>query len=258
MAEYRKLSEYYVNTYPNDDDLVPSIITNADGTLDNALIPYAVLKGKPGEDGQDGVGVPTGGSTGQVLSKTSNANHDTSWVTLNKTSMGLNNVDNTSDEDKPVSTAVQAAIDAAVAQTKKESYPIGSLYFNAVDSTNPASLLGFGTWSAYAEGRVPVGKAPSGTFATAGDTGGAETHTLSMSEIPNATGAMTAHSSMSAFWGPNGVFSSSTIASTYARPGTSTSGANSVNILRFNLGGGGQAHNNLQPYITVYIWRRTA
>ena len=36
-------------------------------------------------------------------------------------------------------------------------YPVGSVYFNATDATNPATLLGFGTWTAWGAGRVPVG-----------------------------------------------------------------------------------------------------
>ena len=64
-------------------------------------------------------------------------------------------------------------------------YPVGSVYVNATVSTNPATLLGVGTWVAYGEGRVPVGKAGSGTFDTLGATGGAETHTLTLNEIPS-------------------------------------------------------------------------
>lgn len=247
MATYKKASDYSIATDPNDDDLIPSIVVNPDGSKWNRLIPYYALKGLPG---QDGAGVPAGGTTSQVLQKASNTDHDTQWVTmsLTKAAVGLGNVDNTSDANKPVSTATQAAIDAAVAsaiaQSKQQSYPIGSLYFNATDATNPATLLGFGTWSAYAEGRVPVGKAPSGTFATAGSTGGAETHTLQVSEIPSHVHGqvVTANS------GPNGRkdFVGEAPSSTYDQ---------SANT--WPTGGGG-AHNNLQPYITVYIWRRTA
>ena len=66
-------------------------------------------------------------------------------------------------------------------------YPVGSIYMNANVSTNPGTLLGFGTWTAYAAGRVPVGIAGSGTFDTLDKTGGAETdaHTLALSEIPS-------------------------------------------------------------------------
>lgn len=250
MATYKKVSDYEVTETPNDADLVPSIVVNPDGSKRNRLFRYALLKGLPGNDGTNGQGVPTGGTTSQVLQKASNANYDTQWVTmtLNKAAVGLGNVDNTSDVNKPVSTATQAAIDAAVAsaiaQSKQQSYPVGSLYFNATDATNPATLLGFGTWSAYAEGRVPVGKAPSGTFATAGSTGGAETHTLTVGEMPNHNH----HQNVGANNGPGyrRDFQADAPAATYG------SG------IYTDATGGGGAHNNLQPYVTVYIWRRTA
>ena len=80
----------------------------------------------------------------------------------------------------------QVATTAFVQAAFQAMYPVGSIYTNAAVSTNPATLLGFGTWAAYAEGRVPVGKASSGTFNTLNATGGAETdsHTLTTSEIP--------------------------------------------------------------------------
>ena len=135
---------------------------------------------------------------------------------------------------------VQAAVTAAAINALV--YPVGSIYMNANVATNPATLLGFGTWAAYAEGRVPVGKASSGTFDTLNATGGAETHTLSTSEIPAHT-----HS--------------------YDKQVTSTDALSIHDIVRTTGGntsattgstGGGGAHNNLQPYIVVYMWKRTA
>ena len=83
--------------------------------------------------------------------------------------------------------ATTAFVTAAITAVKSALYPVGSIYTNAEVSTNPATLLGFGTWAAYAEGRVPVGKASSGTFDTLNATGGAETdsHTLTEAEIPS-------------------------------------------------------------------------
>ena len=79
--------------------------------------------------------------------------------------------------------------DISVMQT---IYPVGSIYISTL-STNPATLLGFGTWSAFGAGRVLVGKAGSGTFATGGATGGAETHTLTSDEMPSHTHIQNAH-----------------------------------------------------------------
>lgn len=58
------------------------------------------------------IDVPSGGTTGQVLRKASNTNYDFEYHTLDKTDVGLSNVDNTADTDKPISTATQTALDA--------------------------------------------------------------------------------------------------------------------------------------------------
>lgn len=116
-------------------------------------------------------------------------------------------------------------------------YPVGSIYFNAAVATNPASLLGFGTWVAYAAGQVMVGLDAGQTeFDTLGETGGEKTHTLDTTEIPAHTHSVTILSGGSGLGnGGNSNCSTSTTGST----------------------GGGAAHNNLQPYIVVYMWRRT-
>ena len=64
-------------------------------------------------------------------------------------------------------------------------YPVGSIYINASVATNPATLLGFGTWAAFGAGRVMVGLDAGQTeFDTAEETGGAKTHTLTTGELP--------------------------------------------------------------------------
>ena len=119
-------------------------------------------------------------------------------------------------------------------------YPVGSIYFNAAVSTNPATLLGFGTWVAYSAGRVPVGKAASGTFDTLGEEQGAETHTLSIAEMPAHT-----HT-----YGKSTTSENMSIHDINGLRGAATTNTGST--------GGGDAHNNIQPSITVYMWRRTA
>lgn len=125
-------------------------------------------------------------------------------------------------------------------------YPVGSIY-TATVSTNPATLLGFGTWAAYGAGRVIVGKATSGTFATAGSTGGEETHTLTSGEMPT-------HSHTIGPWELNNTASGSGAGRGWAVNG-GFSGTETINVS--NAGSGG-AHNNLQPYIVAYMWERTA
>ena len=138
-----------------------------------------------------------------------------------------------------VTTAV-AALDTAAINTIV--YPVGSIYTNIAVATNPASLLGMGTWVAFGEGRVLVGKAGSGTFDTLGATGGAETdaHTLTISEMPAHTHGTVG--STSGVYGNGGNWNSSGGGGTTASTG----------------GGAAHTHDILQPYIVVYMWKRTA
>ena len=73
-----------------------------------------------------------------------------------------------------------------VTATIANAYPVGSIYMNCSNSTNPATLLGFGTWSAFSEGRVLIGIDSSDTdFDTAEETGGSKTHTLTEAQLPS-------------------------------------------------------------------------
>ena len=141
---------------------------------------------------------------------------------------------------------VNAALTAATINALV--YPVGSIYMNANVATNPATLLGFGTWEAYAEGRVPVGKASSGTFDTLNATGGSETHTLTTNEIPSHNHD---NGSFNRLLKVDGQQTSANMDSSAGEPNVATSGT-------IQAAGGGAAHNNLQPYIVVYMWKRTA
>ena len=117
-------------------------------------------------------------------------------------------------------------------------YPVGSIYINASVSTNPATLLGFGTWTAFGAGRVMVGLDAGQTeFDTAEETGGAKTHTLQVSEVPGLTVNL----------GVDEAGSTAISASKTSNPNAT-----------ITTSGGGGAHSNLQPYITCYFWKRVA
>ena len=126
-------------------------------------------------------------------------------------------------------------------------YPVGSIYINASVSTNPGTLLGFGTWVAFGAGRVMVGLDSGQTeFDTLEETGGSKTHTLTVSEIPAHTHNLGSKDSTA---GDGGAFNEEFIED----PADTTNGPNVTS----SSTGGGSAHNNLQPYIVVYMWKRT-
>jgi hypothetical protein len=135
--------------------------------------------------------------------------------------------------------AITAAVPTA-AQVNAHAYPVGSVYTSAV-ATNPATLLGVGVWEAFGAGRVMLG---AGGGYTAGATGGATTdsHSLSVNEIPPHT-----HGLPLRHGGGNG--SSPYYAVTHEG-----------SYFTSNSTGGGAAHTHdiMQPYIVVYIWKRTS
>lgn len=123
-------------------------------------------------------------------------------------------------------------------------YPVGSIYMN-VNSTNPGTLFG-GTWEQI-QGRFLLGMSNG---YPAGSQGGEATHTLTTSEIPS-------HSHV-AFYGITGAVddylggSSNDYGLRRAGYGSGSS------TYETSSTGGGTAHNNMPPYLSVYIWKRTA
>jgi hypothetical protein len=139
------------------------------------------------------------------------------------------------------------------------AWPVSSIFIATVN-TNPATLLGFGTWQAFGAGRVLVGiDAGQSEFDTVEETGGAKTHALSVAEMPSHTHVQDAHTHTI----PVGATDDTSAPFDRADAGTNASGANATTATGSTTAtnqntGGGAAHNNLQPYIVVYMWKRTA
>lgn len=154
------------------------------------------------------------------------------------------------------------------------THPIGSLEINT-SGTNPSEYLG-GGWESFGSGRTLVGiDSNDSDFDTAEETGGEKTHTLTTNEIPAHTHGSKSLVGTWANWGEGSGMVSST-ANGYKVTGivsavgdnnqygwgTSTGRDQDNTSLKIdathehNSVGGGQAHNNLQPYITVYFWKR--
>ena len=120
----------------------------------------------------------------------------------------------------------------------------------SVNNTNPSTFFG-GTWEAWGAGKVPVGVDTADTdFNAVEKTGGEKTHTLTESEMPKHS-----HSLPTFYSNPekeNITFADSAFNADKASDGNVSNGGQVISA------GGGQAHNNLQPYITCYMWKRTA
>ena len=151
----------------------------------------------------------------------------------------------------------QLATTAFVQAALQALHPVGSIYINATSSTNPATLFGFGTWVAFGAGRVPVGfDSGNPLFDSAEETGGSadaivvsHTHTLTdpghnhTTTIPtSATG-----NSRQALYSTDNAGTTEIITSSTATTGISV-----------NTAGSSGTNANYQPYITVYMWKRTA
>lgn len=161
-----------------------------------------------------------------------------------------------------VTAAVTAAL--AVATTARQAlFPVGTIYTQAAVATNPSSLLGFGTWEAFGAGRVMIGlDSGNALFDTVGETGGSANSpavntttgstTLTIAQIP-------AHTHTIGIFGSNGTNAVE----------SANSADNSLGTTPTNSTGGGEGHThsvtngtttnaNYQPFITVYMWKRTA
>ena len=154
-----------------------------------------------------------------------------------------------------------------------EAFPVGSVFISVV-ATDPATLLGYGTWAAFASGRVLVGiDAGQTEFDAALETGGAKTHTLTATEMPVHTHVQDAHThtqdahshvltqlrDATTGGATTNIALSADTSSTLGTKVTGSTTATNQNATPTNQNtGGGGAHNNLQPYIVVHIWERTA
>jgi hypothetical protein len=160
--------------------------------------------------------------------------------------------------------ATTAFVQAAATAVLQLLHPVGSVYINATNSTNPGTLLGFGTWSAFGAGRVPVGfNAADPLFDTAEETGGSKdatlpshTHTATSTVTDPGHFHTTNFRSGAPFVGNNPYFVNDSSNPIDIATTTVTTG---ITVATTNASAGSSGTNaNLQPYITVFMWKRTA
>jgi hypothetical protein len=148
----------------------------------------------------------------------------------------------------------QFATTAFVTAALQAIYPVGSVYINATSSSNPSTLLGFGTWTAFGAGRVLVGlDAGDALFDTAEETGGSKdaivvSHTHTLTDPGHShTLAYSQGGNQSGFPDEMGTGTGETKTTSTQTTGLSISST-----------GSSGTNANVQPYITVRMWKRTA
>lgn len=183
-------------------------------------------------------------------------------------------------------TAIGADIKSIKSGAALAGWPVGSI-FMSVSPTNPNTTLGGGTWVAWGTGRVPVAIDTAQTeFDTVEEVGGEKTHKLTAAEMSSHTHVQNSHTHADTFAVAaaglhkhvidyevrlvgsgtiNGVIPATGGSSSSANPveadgshAHTVSGSVSTTTATNQFTGGDVPHNNLQPYITCYMWKRTA
>ena len=162
--------------------------------------------------------------------------------------------------DSSTKIATTAFVQAALAA----AYPVGSVYINATSATNPATLLGFGTWVAFGAGRVMVGlDAGNALFDTAEETGGSA-DAIVVSHTHTITDPGHSHNPPSGFnyvtnpFSGDGTIDSSRVTGPDEKNLGFVASAINTTGISINSTGSSGTNANLQPYIVVRMWKRTA
>lgn len=168
--------------------------------------------------------------------------------------------------------STKLATTAFVQAVLQTLYPVGSIYTNATSSTNPATLIGFGTWTAFGAGKVMVGlDSGDATFSTVGNTGGSKdaitvshTHTAT-STVTDPTHTHNILGTSNHYIADGGQASGGTGTFPFSLGSTSygssyiQNASTGITVATTNASTGSSGTNaNLMPYVVVYCWKRTA
>ena len=202
------------------------------------------------------------GSVGNGFNKAITATEDE----INHLSGVTSGIQDQLDAEVTNRTAADDALDARVsaleaADHNDAAYPVGSVYFAAV-GTNPATLLGVGTWARIAQGRFIVGQGQgtdsntfNRTYGEGNDLFGEYQHTLTAAELASHTHEQNGRNVRGAEGGDAGhnwVFGDNELGGAENPGSTNPSGYNTL------AAGNDQPHENSPPAFGLYIWQRTA
>lgn len=133
-------------------------------------------------------------------------------------------------------------------------YPIGAIYLST-NNVNPSQLFG-GEWEQIKDTFLLA----AGSTYSAGSTGGEANHKLTYAELPKTEGDIVMHGATTGtqIAAVGGCFTPAVkVNNRYlGRPDLTTAGASSVYKIHYSNGGNDESHNNMPPYLTVYMWKR--
>lgn len=128
-------------------------------------------------------------------------------------------------------------------EKQEKNRPVGSIYISD-DEENPADIFGYGKWTRIAKGMTLVGvDEEDEDFNTSGNTGGEKKHKLTLAEMPKHRHRYTKRDCYTAMIDP-------------AAGGAGREPNSTESSAYTSYEGGDEAHNNMPPYYTVYIWKR--
>jgi hypothetical protein len=246
-------------------------LTGTGGASTNLIVPankklYFIYNNSTGAvtvkvSGQTGISVPAAAKISLVCNGTDIVVAENYMVSATLPSPTLTGTP-VAPTASPGTNTTQLATTAFVTTGLQAAYPVGSIYMGTL-STNPNTLFGFGTWVAFGSGRMLISQ--DGTY-PAGTTGGAATTTLITANLPSHS-----HSASTSISDPGHNHTFSTYANTAPQSGSSTqcavnpttqttSTATTGITASTSIGntGSGTAATTISPYISVYMWNRTA
>ena len=255
-------------------------LTGTGGTSTNLIVPsnkklyFIYNNATSGQvtvkvSGQTGVSVPYGAKVALVSTGTDIVVAENYMVSATLPSATLSSPTMTGTPIAPTAApgtnTTQVATTAFVTAGLAAAYPVGAIFLSTV-STNPSTLLGFGTWVAYGTGRMLISQ--DATY-PAGTTGGSATTTLITANLPShshsatTTSTDSGHTHGSAIGsgfisngGPESLAGGPNLP--FGRPSATASG-NAIITSTTTIGntGSGTAVTTISPYIAVYMWNRT-